>query len=146
LLGAGTIFLVLIGGVVNMKLIFVHDFKKDTSIPMMDFVRKTKSPGQIYLIPTGLEKFRLYAGAPIFVDSKSHPWKDIEVIEWYNRILAARSFYREDEIDCQMLKKLSVDYGVTHVILENRHFSAGYSFLRELYKDDDYGVFKINTE
>lgn len=146
LLGAGTIFLVLIGGVVNMKLIFDPDFKKDTSIPMMDFVRKTKSPGQIYLIPTGLEKFRLYAGAPIFVDSKSHPWKDIEVIEWYNRILAARSFYREDEIDCQMLKKLSVDYGVTHVILENRHFSAGYSFLRELYKDDDYGVFKINTE
>ena len=146
LLSLAIIFLVLIGGAVNMKLIFDPNFKKDTRIPMMDFVKKTKSPGEIYFIPTGLAKFRLYTGAPIFITFKSHPYKDIEVMEWYDRILAARSFYGEDKINCQMLKKLSVDYGVTHVILENRHFSAGCSFLRELYKDDDYSVFKINTE
>jgi len=146
LLSLTIIFLVLMGGVINMKFIFDPNFKKDTSIPMMNFVKKTKSPGEIYLIPTGLQKFRLYTGAPIFVDWKSHPWKDIEVIEWYNRIVGARSFYREDEIDCQKLKKISVDYGVTHVVLENRHFSSRCVVLHEVYKDDDYSVFKINTE
>lgn len=146
LLSLAIIFLVLIGGAVNMKLIFDPDFKKDTSIPMMDFVKKTKSPGEIYLIPTGLEKFRLYTGAPIFIDSKSHPYKDVEVIQWYNRILAARSLYGQDEINCKILEKLSVDYGVTHVVLKSHHFSSECNVLRELYRDDEYGVYKVNTQ
>ena len=34
------------------------------------------------MIPVGLQRFRLHTGAPIFVDVKSIPYKDVDVIEW----------------------------------------------------------------
>ena len=40
-----------------------------------------------------MESFRLYTGKPIFVDHKSHPYKDVEVVEWKRRIDSQRKFY-----------------------------------------------------
>lgn len=47
------------------------------------------------VIPPGLQRFRLHAGAPIYVDFKSIPYKDAEVVEWRDRLLTARDLYRQ---------------------------------------------------
>ena len=120
--------------------------------PMMNFVKKIASPGKTFLIPGvkrdrdfKIDDFRLYTGALTFVDFKSHPYKDKEVIEWYKRIQIARAFYEsEDELNCKILEELSANYGVTHVVLENNHIKGKCNILHELYKDDNFGVFEIN--
>jgi hypothetical protein len=121
-------------------------------LPLMNFVREHKKPGDVYLlpvkvpsrqkvsadrirsissdfkppvdkqkdarlIPLDLQQFRLHAEAPILVDFKSIPYKDVEVIEWYDRLLFA------DEVQ-ELLKKGEVrkalrrlrERGVTHVV------------------------------
>src|SRR5581483_7696432 len=86
--------------------------------PVMEFVRRTRSSGDVYfipvsvpdlvastrgslssdfkppadkqgdkrIIPIGLQRFRLHTGAPIFVDFKSIPYKDVEVVAWRRRL------------------------------------------------------------
>jgi hypothetical protein len=46
------------------------------------------------LTPPEWEDVRLNAAVPIFVDYKSHPYKDTEVLAWWKRIELARHFYR----------------------------------------------------
>src|SRR6185369_7310634 len=50
------------------------------------FVASTYQPGNLYLIPTNLELFRLAAKVPILVDYQSNPYKDTDVVEWFKRV------------------------------------------------------------
>ncbi len=45
------------------------------------------------VIPVDLQRFRLATGAPIYVDFKSIPYKDADVIEWRDRLRAAEAMY-----------------------------------------------------
>jgi len=49
------------------------------------FIRGQLVPGQLWLIPSRLQTFRL-ATAAGYVDYKSHPYKDVEVLEWRRRL------------------------------------------------------------
>ena len=106
---------------------------------MMDYVRETKSSGEVYLIPTKLDRFRLYTGAPIFVDFKTHPYQDVEVLEWFNRMNIASNFYGQG--NCDVLKDDLTSYAITHVVLEITHPCVGLGYLTEIYIDDNYGVY-----
>ena len=139
---------------------------KGRSIPnMMNFVKQTRQAGNQYLIPFdvvntfdvqteekkeneifNLEQFRLYTGVPIFINYKSHPYKDVEVIEWYKRVLIAKSFYEsKDNKSCERLKDIAVNYGVTHVIFQINHFSTKCDSLEKLYENKRYLVYRINN-
>ena len=111
----------------------------------MNFVRETKSIGDTFLVPPELEKFRLYTGAPIFVDFKSIPYKDVEVAEWYKRVRIARGLYRASKIDCEALREVADDYDLTHAILESAQSSAGCEILVELHTDEEYAVYRIRA-
>jgi hypothetical protein len=70
------------------------------------------------LIPVDLQRFRLSTGAPIFVDFKSIPYKDTDVIEWRARLERARRWYDEiakgqptDAVDAVR------GCGITHVVV-----------------------------
>jgi hypothetical protein len=54
---------------------------------------KSQDPTNLYLVPLDFEQFRIKSGRPIFVDWKSHPFKDTEVIEWMRRIEAAEQAF-----------------------------------------------------
>lgn len=58
------------------------------------YAKMHSSPDQIYLIPLNLESFRIASGVPIFVDWKSHPYRDTELLEWYKRVKLAMTFYK----------------------------------------------------
>lgn len=89
------------------------------------FVRDHSSAGQVFLVPTDtyadeLPGFRLRTGMPVYVDYKSHPYKDVEVLEWFRRVEISRGIYRSWDrnapIDAESLDALR-KAGVNHVVL-----------------------------
>ncbi|MGF1480429.1 MAG: DUF6798 domain-containing protein [Cyanophyceae cyanobacterium] len=116
------------------------------STPMLNFVKANKQAGDTYLVPPNshpLQKFRLYTGAPIFVNKKSHPYKDTEVIEWYRRVMRANQVYGQEGDRCQLLQQLETNYALTHVVAERENqFSC--RFLTTLYQDRKYTVYQIH--
>ncbi|NJL84429.1 MAG: hypothetical protein HC890_18585 [Chloroflexaceae bacterium] len=116
------------------------------STPLLEFVRLNKQPEDLYLIPPDykdLQKFRLYTGAPIFINRKSHPYKDIEVIAWYNRVETALSIYQNN--DCSRLKEIISEVKITHAVAQNEQHSLNCKFLEAIYQDNLYKVYKIQA-
>lgn len=115
------------------------------STPMLNFVKENKQAKDTYLIPPNsqqLQKFRLYTGVPIFVNKKSHPYKDTEVIEWYDRVMLANQVYETERDRCQLLQQLDTDYNLTHVVAETEN-EFYCSFLTTLYRDHKYVIYQI---
>lgn len=115
------------------------------STNMLNFVRTNKQAEQIYLIPPNsqqLQKFRLYTGVPIFINKKSHPYKDTEVIEWYNRVAKATEVYEKEGDRCQLLQQLKTDYAFSHVVAE-RENQFPCTFLKTSYKDAHYIIYEV---
>src|SRR5205823_2450629 len=51
------------------------------------------------LIPVDLQRFRLATGAAIYVDFKSVPYRDAEVIEWLARVRQGEEWYGSADWD-----------------------------------------------
>jgi hypothetical protein len=96
------------GGAQNMK---VQD--RFERMEVIDWA-KTQDPADLYLVPLDFEQFRIKSGKPIFVDWKSHPFKDVEVIEWKRRIGVAEKAF-ESLRECKKFD--SNEFNV--VILDN---------------------------
>ncbi len=110
--------------------------------PAVEFVARTSRPGDLYLIPPEMDSFRLAAGVPVFIDLKSHPYKDAELVEWFERIRVATDFYAADsETKCTMLGTMATDYGITHVVLENPASLDHCDAVRESYRDGELGIY-----
>ncbi len=156
----GRVQLVVIGGVVLVVIVgygigsMRNDMKLRTDRvekPVMNHIKETGKAGDVYLIPPDttfpviFEDFRLYTGLPVFVDFKSIPYKDVEVIEWYTRLQMAKAFYRT--LDMGILKTLVNNYKVTHIIVPADQ--TGFELLPSLesdYRDNCYGVYQVKTD
>jgi hypothetical protein len=122
--------------------------RADPARPMLQFVAATRAPGDLYLIPPRLQEFRLAAGAPAFVDFKSIPYLDREVLEWYQRTRLAGWFYRDTlaDVDCGLLDTLRQEYGVTHVVLDQNLLSLSCpAFGERLHADASFAVVRLLT-
>lgn len=110
-----------------------------------DFVAENRAPGQNYLIPLDMQDFRLETGVPVFVEFKSIPYRDEEVLEWYRRVSLAGRLYRAPnlKIACQVLDEIIAE-GVTHVILTYDHTAYPCPPLERLFLEfETYDVFVI---
>jgi hypothetical protein len=56
--------------------------------PSTTFVSSREAAGE-NRVPIDFQRFRLATGLPIYVDFKAIPYKDVEVLEWHRRVLAA---------------------------------------------------------
>ena len=108
---------------------------------MMAYVEETKNLGDVYLVPVKFQDFRLATGAPIYVDFKSIPYKDTDVLEWHRRQRLAGKFYRTK--DCELLEELAEEDGITHVVLTRNDPAQDCSNLLEVYQDASYAVYMI---
>ncbi len=146
-------------------------------IPVMEFVTQTRMPGDVYYlpvdlsvkktrgslstdfqplsfkrrdkrgIPVDLQRFRLTTGAPIFVDFKAIPYKDVEVIAWRDRIRITQTVK-------QLLSKgwiwqvkvltLLRNQGVTHLILPVDAGEMGWGW-EQVYADEHYRVYRMSA-
>jgi hypothetical protein len=113
--------------------------KEDPAGPVMAFVSAHKAENDTYLVPVKMEAFRLTTGAPVYVDFKSIPYHDSEVLEWYRRYQLAHRFYQDS--NCDLLPAFKAE-GVTKVVLP-ADFPASCPELREDYEDNDYGVYSL---
>jgi len=120
----------------------------DKSRPMMEYVTGHKSPDDTYLVPTTMEDFRLITGAPIFIDFKSVPYRDTDVLEWFERVRMAGWFYRDrvEGVDCDLLRRFREEYTVTHVVLDEDLLGLSCPGLgEEMFRDEHYAVFRIDA-
>ena len=117
---------------------------------MMDFVKSTLGPENLYLIPpleNDLNDFRLYTGAPILINWKSHPYKDVEQLEWNKRVQSAQRYYishqQADATACELLTALAYEYRITHVVFKNRGIQPVCDFMAEVYSQKSYSIYAL---
>lgn len=93
------------------------------------------------LIPVDLQRFRLMTGAAIYVDFKSVPYRDTDVIEWLHRMRRCEAWYLGDWTTLGRAQELR-DARITHVIAPaSRPIEA--DWLRRLHSDDAYILYGI---
>jgi hypothetical protein len=94
------------------------------------------------IIAVDLQGFRLGTGAPLFVDFKSIPYADIDVLEWRHRIDRADEIQRQlKQGNEQKALVLLRNEGVTHVVWPaDQELTSGW---REMYSDPYYRVYRL---
>jgi hypothetical protein len=125
---------VLVGGIR-----FMLDIQRRQATPeraLESFIYAHKSPGEIYLIPVKMQDFRLETGSPAYVDFKSIPYRDADVLEWRRRLRLADKFY--SSYDCALLDQLSRQEGITHVVLPAETPHPICPSIDVTYQDDAY--------
>ncbi|MBL8794061.1 MAG: hypothetical protein JNM56_09150 [Planctomycetia bacterium] len=112
---------------------------------MNDFVPPTQPGNSNRLIRIELQRFRLHTGAPIFIDFKSIPYRDVEVLEWQRRVQTAQAIYKhlyagQETAAAPLLQAESI----THVVMPARHKLEGTMF-RSVFDDGAFAVYRIST-
>jgi hypothetical protein len=102
------------------------------------------------IIPIDLQRFRLYTGVPIYVDFKSIPYKDTDVLEWRDRLRFAEAANRA--IAAARLAGILTDLrdrGITHVVTpadgaRRTHPPRGLDVeIETVYEDGAYRVYRL---
>lgn len=107
---------------------------------MFAFINANKSSAGLFLIPAKMQDFRLATGMPVFVDFKSIPYRNGDVLEWFRRIKLANSFYEKPS--CEKLNQLAINENITHYILPT---GAGLhcSGASIIYQDNEFVAYRI---
>ena len=96
------------------------------------------------LIPLDLQQFRLHAEAPIFVDFKAIPYKDVEVLQWYDRLLFAEDVQEKlKKGEIRQVLSLLRDKQVTHVVQPADDKELLDPALQLVNQDPRYRLYKI---
>jgi hypothetical protein len=82
----------------------------------LNFTPPPRRNSQKQVISIDLQQFRLFTGAPIYVDFKSIPYKDVEVLEWHRRLLWNDQLYRRRDWNDENIKNELARRGITHVV------------------------------
>jgi hypothetical protein len=169
---------VLVGGGLAVYRFELGFHSSDEELPLLDYVKAYKRPGDVYLIPVevpnleasvrgssksdfkplasqrtdrrflpvDLQRFRLYTLAPIFVDFKSIPYWDRDVLAWRERLEVNEQLYRElasgnlDELAEQMQQR-----GITHIVTRADREIDDDRFHLE-HTDDQYRLYRLTAE
>jgi uncharacterized membrane protein YwaF len=111
---------------------------------VLEYVRQTHQAGELYLIPARfpkptqvrgvfsntfapppksdaivyfeLARFRLTTGAAVFIDFKSMPYKDTDIIEWHRRVSLCEKWYAQKVWGKEIIEELRQE-GITHVLV-----------------------------
>jgi hypothetical protein len=107
------------------------------------YVASHYQPNDIFLTPTKLQDFRLAAGAPVFVDFKSIPYRDSDVLEWYRRVRLADRFYNQE--DCSLLPDF-IQSGVTKIVIESdATHDPPCPSLKPVYQNEMYQIYAVGV-
>jgi hypothetical protein len=110
-------------------------------VAVENFVANSHSENEVYLTPVKMQDFRLATGSPVFVDFKSIPYQNVEVLEWYRRERLADHFYKQPE--CSQLTALARE-GITQLVLGSNLFSFHCQGMIRVYQDRYYRVYRLS--
>lgn len=108
---------------------------------MYRWISENHTAADRYLVPVKMQDFRLASGVPIFVDFKSIPYRDTDVLEWYRRIRLAESYY--DDPGCNLLQQVAGDGGITHVVLPAETAATACPLTAQVYQDSNYSIYRL---
>lgn len=120
--------------------------ESDPALPMMNAVRAVSAAGDMYFIPPKMELFRIETGAPVFVDLKSIPYRDADVVEWFRRLLLVNNFYQPETDRCAQAPHLARQEGVFLFVLPVPDLPAACPAFQIEYRDADYAVVRVAPE
>lgn len=137
---------------------YIRDSKQPGDVYLIPIRVPSNSPGSRGVFsasftppPTGnqqsfisvdLQRFRLFTGAAIYVDFKSIPYKDVDVLEWRRRVEQCQKWYAaKDWGDPEMRRQLREE-GITHVVMPANRSRLGTGYVQE-YEDDSYRVYRV---
>jgi hypothetical protein len=107
------------------------------------YVASHNQSNNVFLTPIKLQDFRLAAGAPVYVDFKSIPYRDTDVLEWYRRVRLADRFYNQK--DCSLLPEF-IQAGVTQVVFEGEPNSLPPCIKsKPVYQNEMYQIYNLNA-
>jgi hypothetical protein len=109
---------------------------------MMAYAAATHTPEDIYFVPKKMQDFRLATGSPVYIEFKSIPYRDIDVLEWYDRIQNLERFYKKK--DCRIVYELLENGDATRVVIPIEDSAPKCERLLPIYQDDYYGIFKLD--
>ncbi len=108
------------------------------------WVRETGDEGTLYLTDPQNMDFRLETGLPQLVTWKSHPYKDVEVLEWFRRHQLAERVFQGRTLDCAALDEAIATYGVTHLLVEDRAKAVSCVAAAEVFESGAARVFRLS--
>jgi hypothetical protein len=103
----------------------------------LNFTPPPRRSSQKHVISVDLQQFRLFTGAPIYIDFKSIPYKDAEVLEWHRRVMWNDQLYQQRDWNEERIKAELRERGITHVVAPSDrdiHCEA----LERIYEEDEY--------
>lgn len=107
----------------------------------LSFTRPPR-PQDRHVIASDFLRFRLATGAPIFVDFKSIPYKDREVLEWYRRLQFCQRFYNRPDGSAAQIQADLAGNGITHVVTTAARPLRS-DALEKVYEDASYCVYRL---
>ncbi len=129
--------IVIIGGIR-----FTLDLQRKASAeerPIEAYVAVHHKSNQVYLTPIKMQDFRLATGSPVYIEFKSIPYQDTNVLEWYRRVQLADQFYKKG--DCKLLDEMASQSGVTHIVMTNGDPGQDCPNLAPVYQDANYSLY-----
>ncbi|MBF0587337.1 hypothetical protein INT08_10680 [Prosthecochloris sp. N3] len=132
-------------GQVTRQIDNFRTYAEEQEMGAIAYASANRGPEQLYLIPPAdsrMDKFRLETGIPVLINLKTHPYKDSEVMEWFNRNTMALKFYqaRNTNERQQALDDLVSTYPVTHCITPAHVTLPVTSAWKEVYRDQHYVI------
>jgi hypothetical protein len=123
---------------------FSLDLQRQATDPerrLEEYVAANRKPGEIYLIPTKMQDFRLAAGAPVFIDFKAIPYQAEEVLEWYRRVRLADRFYKSG--DCNILGEIQQIAPFAYLVAETNQQKIDCPGLDLIYSVGSYRLWRL---
>jgi hypothetical protein len=119
-------------------------------------VARQRTPGDLYLIPLERLQFRIDAGVPVFVDMKTHPYKDRELLEWFRRVRQVAEVYAGggslgpsqvsgSQLRCGPLAELARRERLSNVVVREVRRRPECGFLSQGRRTGGYTVYRIET-
>ena len=108
-----------------------------------DFKPIGKKTTDTRIVPIDMQRFRLYAQAPLFIDFKSIPYKDEDVLEWHKRLLLAQNWQKRllESKSSELLKELRAQK-ISHIVT-NAKVNLEQTELELKFSDEHFKLWKI---
>ncbi|NBY01673.1 MAG: hypothetical protein EBQ87_06785 [Planctomycetes bacterium] len=108
-----------------------------------DFKPLRKKTTDTRIVPIDMQRFRLYAQAPLYVDFKAIPYKDADVLDWHKRLLRAQDWQKRllDSETPKLIKELREEH-ITHIVT-NAKVEMEQSELELKFSDEHFKLWKI---
>lgn len=111
----------------------------------LNFTPPPRRTSQIQNISVDLQQFRLFTGAPIYIDFKSIPYKDSEMLEWHQRLVWNHQLYEQRDWNNKEITDQLRERRITHVVTTaDRDIRC--AALQLIYADKYYRLYRVQWQ